>query len=368
MPERRRVQQIPFKDEAAAAAAAKAIAAGRSFLDAAKDAGATESDIDLGLIPRSALLDEAIGNAAFALARNQVSAPVKGRFSTVLVRVTEIEPAKVRTFDEMRQEIRDKIAETRANEAIRKLHDSVDDGRGAGKPLKDIAEGLKAKFIELPEVDRAGNTPDGKKAYDGADAAQILRAAFEGKPGVEIDPIDLADGGYAWIDLLGVKPEAQRPFEAVKEDVKKVWQRIETARQLSDLAGKLIERAGKGETMTALAKETGGKLETSKPFKRFGTESGLPANAVQRAFAMQLGTRASVETGTDNTRMLFRLVEITKPAPLTKEQSDQLAQQLRAEVQQDAVQAYVTALRDRFGVRVNEALFKRTTGESTDQR
>ncbi len=368
VPERRRVLQIPFTDKAAADAAAKAIAGGKSFTDAAKEAGATESDIDLGLVTRAALLDEAIAKAAFSLTRNQVSQPVTGRFTTVLLRVTEIEPAKLRTFEEMRDEIREKLADARTNEAVRKLHDSVDDGRAAGKPLKEIAEALKAKYLDLTEVDRLGSKPDGTKGYDGTDAAQILRAAFEGKPGVEIEPIDLADGGYAWIDVLGIKPETQRPFEAVKDDVKKVWRRIETARQVSELAGQLIERAGKGEPMTALAKEVEAKLETSKPLKRFGGDSGLPASAVQRSFALPLGGHASVETGQDDKRLVFRLVEITKPAPLTKEQADQLSQQLRGELQQDAVQAYVLALRERFGVRVNEALFRRTTGESSEQR
>jgi peptidyl-prolyl cis-trans isomerase D len=368
VPERRRVQQIPFKDAAAAEAAAKAIAAGKSFMDAAKEAGATEADVDLGLIPRSGLIDATIGDAAFALDLNRVSQPVKGRFTTVLLRVTEIQPAKVRTFEEMRQEIRDKIADSRANEAIRKLHDTVDQGRGAGQALKEIAATLKAKLIEIPEVDQLGNTPGGSKAYDGTDAAKILRAAFAGQAGIEIDPVDLTDGGYAWVDVLGVKPEAQRPFDAVKDEVRKLWERLETAKQTTELAAKLVERADKGETLTALAKEVGATLQTSKPFKRFGTDSGLPAAAVQRAFGLQLGARAAVDTGSDGKRIVFRLVDITKPAPLTKEQTDQLTQQLRAELQQDAVQAYVMALRERFGVRVNEQLFKRTTGETTDQR
>jgi peptidyl-prolyl cis-trans isomerase D len=366
--ERRRVQQIPFKDPAAAAAAAKAIAGGKSFMDAAKEAGATEADVDLGLVARPSLLDQAIGNAAFSLPLNQVSEPVKGRFATVLLRVTEIQPAKVRTFEEMRQEVRDKIAGSRTNEAIRRLHDTLDQGRGAGQSLKEIAATLKSKPIEIPEIDQLGNTPGGAKGYDGPDAARILRAAFDGKPGIEIDPIDLTDGGYAWVDVLGVKPAAQRPLEAVKDDVRKLWERIETARQTAELATKLVERADKGETMTALANEVGGKLETSKPFRRFGNDSGLPAAVVQRAFGLQLGARAAVETGADGKRMVFRLVDIAKPAPLTKEQTDQLSQQLRAELQQDAVQAYVMALRERFGVRVNEQLFKRTTGETTDQR
>jgi hypothetical protein len=82
---------------------------------------------------------------------------------------------------------------------------------------------------------------------------------------------------------------------------------------------------------------------------------------------MQLGSRASVETGEDSKRIVFRLVEIKKPEPPSKELAGQITDQLRAEMQQDAVQAYVVALRERYGVRINEDLFKRTTG-ATDAR
>ncbi len=368
VPEKRRILQIPYKDKAAAEAAAKAIASGKSFVDAAKDAGATEKDIDLGLITRADMFDPAIADAAFKLEKGKVSAPVTGRFSTVLLQATEIEAARTRTFDERRQELRDKLAATRSNETIRKLHDTIDDGRAAGRPLLEIAESVKLKAFDNPQIDRLGRKPDGTPGYTGPDLQKVMRAAFDGKPGVEIEPIDLADGGYVWVDVIGVTEEKQRPFDQVKEDVKKVWQRDEIARLSAELVAKLVERADKGETMTALAKEVGSKLVTSKPLKRFGNDQGVPAAVIQRAFSIGLGTRASVDTGDGVQRVVFRLVDITKPAEPTKEQAAEIAGQLRGELQQDAVQSYVLALRERYGVKINEAQFKRTTGETTEQR
>ncbi len=368
LPEKRRILQIPYKDTAAAEVAAKAIASGKSFLDAAKDAGATDKDIDLGLITRGDMFDPAIADAAFKLEKDKVSAPVTGRFSTVLLQATEIEPARTRTFDEMRQEIRDKFASTRASETIRKLHDAVDDGRAAGRPLLEIAETVKLKAYDNTQIDRLGRKPDGTPGYDGPDQAKVLRAAFEGKPGVEIETIDLQDGGYVWIDVLGVTEEKQRPFADVKDDVKKVWQQDETTRLSAELTAKLIERAEKGETLSALAKEVGSKLETSKPLKRFGNDQGVPPAVIQRAFSIGAGARASLDTGDGAKRVVFRLVEIGKPPAPTKEQTAEIATQLRGELQQDAVQSYVLALRERYGVKINETLFKRTTGETTEQR
>jgi peptidyl-prolyl cis-trans isomerase D len=368
VPERRQVQQIPFKDKPAAEAAAKALTSGKSFMDVAKEAGATEKDVDLGLVTRGEMIDQAVATAAFALAKDKVSPPVAGRFATFLLRVTEIQPARTRTFEEMSQEIRDRLGETRSNEAIRRLLDAIDEGRAGGKTLKEIATLTKLKYYEIAQIDRQGRKPDGTPGYDGPDSALVIRSAFDGRPGVELDPVELAQGGYAWVDIASITEERQRPFADVQDDVKKVWQRLETSRQIAELAGKLIERANKGETLTALAKEMGTTLQTSKPFKRIGTESGLPGAAVQRSFAMPLGARASVEAGDDGKRMMFRLVEIAKPAAPTPEQLTQITEQLRAEMQNDAGQAYVLELRDRYGVRVNEDVFKRTTGTAPEQR
>ena len=317
------------------------------------------------------MFDPKIAEAAFALAKDKVSAPVEGRFATVLVRVTEIIPGKTLSFDEMKQDIRDKLAAGRINAEMRKLNDSVDDGRSAGKSLKDIAAGLKGqsgiKYLEIAETDRFGRTQDGKTAYDGTDAAALLNSGFEGKTGVEGEGLDLADGGIGWVDVLGVTAERQKPFDEVKADVVSAWKDQDANRQVSEAAGKLIERASKGETLTKLAGEVGGTLETSRPFKRGGEDAALPPAAVQRAFALALGGMASTE-GEAKRRMLFKVVAITKAPPPTKEQAEQVEQQLRAERQQDTVQAYVSALREKFGATVNEVMFKRTVGTSPDQR
>ena len=367
IPERRQVQQIPFKDRAAAEAAAKAAAQGKSFLDIAKEQGASETDIDLGTVTKAELLDQKIAEAAFALAKDQVSAPVDGRFRTVLLRVTKIEPGRQRTFDDMKDDIRDKLATGRANDALRRLHET---GRrwALGRQAAEGHRGCRQAHLYRDRRDRsAGRKADGKPAYEGSQRAEILRAGFAAKQGVESEPIDLEDGGYAWVDALAVTAERQRPFDEVKDDVKTVWRELEVARQLSELAAKLIERAGKGEKLSALAVEAGGKLATSPALKRFAADPAVPPSAAQRAFGLQRGALASTETPDGKSRLVFRLVDIKKPDPAPKELADRMTTQLRGEVQQDLLQAYVGALRERFGATVNEAVYTRLVGTG-DQR
>ena len=361
-PERRRVQQISFPSKAVAEAAAKAIGGGKSFLDAAKDVGAKESDINLGLMARKELIDPKIAEAVFSLAKDKVSAVVEGRFATVLVRVTEIQAGKQKALDEVKGEVRERLAADRAGREIQQLHDKVDDNKGAGKTLKEIADLLKLKHIEVAGADRAGKAADGKPAFEGPDGQRIVAAAFEAKSGVESDAIELADGGYAWVDVLATTPEKQRAFEEVKSDVKTVWLDVEARKALQATAVKLAERAKAGESMEALAKEAGGKLERSQAFNRFGNTPGLSAGGVRQAFAVAKGGATATDTTDGKSRIVLKVVDIVPAPALGKEQADKLQADLARQLQQDRLAEYVAALQDRLGVSINEAEFRRSTG------
>ena len=82
------------------------------------------------------MIDPKIADAAFALKKDELSKPVEGQFAIVLVRVSEIVPGKQRTFEEVKGEIKDRMAEERANQEMQTLHDKVENERSAGKPLQ----------------------------------------------------------------------------------------------------------------------------------------------------------------------------------------------------------------------------------------
>src|SRR6478735_9402700 len=74
-PEKREVSQIVFPTREEAAAARERIAAGTSFEDVARERKLSPADYELGLIAKSAIIDPATADAAFALASGEVSQP-----------------------------------------------------------------------------------------------------------------------------------------------------------------------------------------------------------------------------------------------------------------------------------------------------
>jgi peptidyl-prolyl cis-trans isomerase D len=361
-PERRRVLHVAFPDKAAAEKAQAALAAAKDFVEAAGKLGFKENDVDLGTVSKREMIDSKIAEAAFKLAKNATSAPVEGRFSHVILRVTEITPGKVRSLDEVKSEVRDRIADERAGREIQGLHDKVDDARGGGGTLKAVAEKLGLEYREIEAVDRGGNGPDGKPAFEQKDAVRILNAAFGGSQGAETDAVELADGGYAWFDILKVMPEAERAFDQVRADVQKSWLEAEKSRLLIEAVAKLAERAGTGEALATIAKEAGGKPETSEPLTRQSVPTGITSAGVTQAFALAPNAAGSVPTPDGKSRTLFRVVSIKPADAPTKEQADKLRSELVRSLQSDALSAYVGGLQTRYGVRVNDALVRQTLG------
>jgi peptidyl-prolyl cis-trans isomerase D len=367
-PEKRRVQQLVFPDKVAADKAYAELSKAKNFNEAAAKLGFKEADIDLGLLARRDMIDPKIAEAAFAVKKDELSMPVEGQFAIVLIRVSEIVPGKQRTFEEVKGEIRDKLAEERINQELQSLHDKVEDERSAGKPLKEIAEQLKLEFREIPEIDSTGKGPAGKPAIDGPAAAQVAQGAFAGSPGLEAEAVELADGGYAWVDVLAVTPERQKPFEDVKAEVMAAAVEEQKRAEIASYAGKLVDRLNKGETMEAVAKETSAKVQKAVGVMRNAVPQGLTQGAVQQAFALPKGGASSALTADGKSRIILRVAEITPAPAATPEQVARLKAEITRQMQGDVIGEYLDALQKRYGLAINEAALRQALGTSTQQQ
>jgi len=155
-PERRTVLQIAFPDDAAAKEAHEKLKNGTDFMEVAKERGLTESDVNLGALARNDISDKKIADAVFSLEEGKFSEPVTGDLATVIAKVTKIAPSEIKTFEEMRDRLRQAIAAERAGEKILDVYDKIEDERAGGATLAEIASKLQLKYAGIPAVDSRG--------------------------------------------------------------------------------------------------------------------------------------------------------------------------------------------------------------------
>ncbi len=270
-PERRQIQQIRFPNADEARAAAEKIAKGQSFADLVSERGLKPADIDLGLLTKSAVIDRAVADAAFALKEGGVSEPVQGRFGTVLLHVVKIEPGQARAYEELAPQIKRDIALERAREEVRVRHDKIEDERLAGGTLAEVAQraGLEVRTIEA--VDRSGRAPDGSPARNLPQGVDVVAAAFAAEVGGDHDALRV-DGGYVWYEVADITPARERKLEEVKDLVETRWRDDEIAARLRTKAAEMVDKAKAGGSLRDIAAANRLTVETAAGVKR-GTRS-----------------------------------------------------------------------------------------------
>src|SRR5882724_12064891 len=152
-PEQRQVSQIVFPNAEEALAARNRIASGLSFDDLAKERGLNSSDVDLGLIAKSAIIDPAIADAAFTLPSGEVSQPEQGKFGFALVKIGKIEPAVTPSYESLAAGLKKEIASERARNKVAELRDKMEDERGGGASVIEASQKLGLAAVTIDSVD-----------------------------------------------------------------------------------------------------------------------------------------------------------------------------------------------------------------------
>jgi peptidyl-prolyl cis-trans isomerase D len=352
-PERRHVLQIDFPNAEAASAAAERIAKGASFLDIAKELGKSEKDIDLGTVPKAAIIDRAVADAAFSLKEGEVSAPVQGRFGSVLVQVLKIEPEQGRPLDQVAGELKQELATARAKNEIFDLYNKIEDARSEGRPLAEAAASLKLEARTV-EVDRSGRDPAGTPVKL-PDAQRLLTAAFTTDVGVERDPLQFEDG-YIWYDVAGISPSRERSFDEVKDQVEARWREQEIATRLDAKATAMLDKLKAGETLAQVAAADHLKVVNLGGLKRGEASPPLSAAGVDAVFRTAKDAAGKADGAQPREQIVFRVTDIVVPSlDMASEEGKRAVQTLNRGLSEDILAEYIAWLERDMGVTINQS-------------
>ncbi|HET7847691.1 MAG TPA: SurA N-terminal domain-containing protein [Pseudolabrys sp.] len=362
-PERRHVLQMVFQKPEEAQAAADAIAKGKSFADVAKERGLKDSDIDLGTVTKSGIIDPAIAKAAFDLKEGATSAPIKGEFGTVLVQVTKIEPGKEPTYEDVAPQIKRTIAETQAKNQIGDLRDKIEDERAAGSTLEETAKklGLTARTIDA--IDRSGRAPDGSVVPNLPKQPDIITAAFSTDVGVDNDPLQVPGGGYLWYDVVGVTPSRERSLDEVKPQVETHWRNDQIAARLKKKADDILGKLKNGSTLAQLASDSRLSVEKAADLQRGHSSDKVPAKVIETVFRTAKGAPATVEGDNETERYVFVVTDVTESKPdLGAAGVKQMTDTLQRSYTDDLLAEYVTKVESQLGVDINQQAVNQIVG------
>ncbi len=361
-PEKREVSQMVFPNEGEAQAARSRITSGTSFDDIAKERNLNLTDVDLGLIAKSAIIDPAIADAAFALPTGEVSQPVKGPFGVALVKIGKIEPGTMPTFESVAAQMKKEIATERARAKVNEIQNKMEDERSGGANVVEASQKLGLTAVTIDAVDRSGRTPDGQPVANIPRGLDVVSQAFSSDVGVDNEPIQFA-GGYVWYDVLGITPSRERTLDEVRSQVEAKWREDQISTKLRAKATEMVQKVEQGGTLAAEAAAVGSKVETATGFRRDASLPGVPSAAVTAAFRTAKDGVGQTPGAGGSEWIVFRVTDVTvPPVDTASDELKKLKDTLQRGLTDEQVAQYVTKIESEIGTSINQAAFAQVTG------
>jgi peptidyl-prolyl cis-trans isomerase D len=356
-PALRTIEQLTFKDRASADAAAAKLAAGTTFDAIVAKQGKTAADVLLGDFTKANVPDQKLAEPAFAVAENGGTTPViDGTFGPIILRVTNIRPETLKTFEEVKEELRGELALAEAADGILAVHDRIEDSRAEGLSLVEAAAKNNLKAVTIEAIDAQGNDQKGEEVAGLPEEAALLGEVFKTEVGMETQPLNVGREGYAWYEVLDVIPDRDRTLDEVRDRVVADWTAEQQRQALAKKAEELAERVRKGGELAAIAGELGMAVETKTGLHRGAEDPVLGPAAVAAAFAGPLSHVASTPGVDGEGQILLKVTEVNDAATDALTNDEQQIQAVARTSGDDILDQMVSSLQSAYGVSINRTL------------
>jgi peptidyl-prolyl cis-trans isomerase D len=355
IPEQRQIQQMLLADEATAKAAEAQLVSGKDFVAVAKAVAGMDdpSALDLGWVKPSDLPPD-LADAAFAVAKGNVTAPIKSTFGWHILRINDIKPAEDQPFDQVKDKLKLEVARDRASDHMADVANSMDDAIAGGAGFADLAKKFSLKTLAVADVDSDGKDEAGKAA-DLPEAPQaVLKTAFATDSGQTSSLAELGEVGYFLVQVDKVTPAAVKPLAEVHDEAARLWQDDARQQALQKAADAIVAEVNAGKSLKDVAAARKLAVTTSPPLQRTGGDAKTPPALVAKLFDAKPGAAVSETSGDSVTIAQLATIEPADPAK-DENAVNTLARQLGGVMQTDIQSEYDQALRRTFPVSVDQA-------------
>jgi peptidyl-prolyl cis-trans isomerase D len=353
--------------KADAAALAKAqdvvtqLKAGKDFGELSKkysaDPGSATRGGDLGWADKATYV-ASFADALFGMQPGQISDPVKTQYGYHVIRLDEIRPAHVRSFDEARTQIESEYRRDQAGEIFgdrqEQLQQKLESGGG---DLDALAKQFGLQTGEIKDFTRSsGGAPLGGKQ-------DLLRAVFTDdviSSGKIAGPVALADDHLVIFRVLEHHVPAPQPIALVRDEVIAAIRKSESTAAAKAAADEALKRLQAGSAWDDVMK---GLDVKSAPAAFVGrSDPQLPVQVRQAAFAAPrpAGKPVYSALALDNGGAAVLAISAIKPGtPGANPQNDeQLMTQYVTRDREGDMRAYLQELQRRATVKTNPTIFQ----------
>ena len=317
-----------------------------------EDPGSAANGGDLGYIGRGSMKDvPEFEEALYKLKPGEISAPVESRLGYHIIRLTAVRPAQSKGLDEVRGQIEQELGKQLAGRRFAELAD------GFNNVVYEQSESLK------PAADLIRTAPQASGWMTRSRAAEpllnnprLLAAVFSDevlRNKRNTEAIEVAPGTLVAARIIEHRPESVQPFEEVRTALER--------RIALRAAGRLAVEEGR-RLLGELVEGKSVQIAWSAPQIASRTElRNIPEPVIRQAFRLDT-SKLPAYAGVENPQLEYTLVRVTRvqeAADLPPEKAGELVGALRQVLAQEAMSAYLAALKQKAGVTINKEFLEK---------
>lgn len=355
-PERRTLYQLTYETEAEAQAAAADLNQGKPFENLAVAKGMTLEAATFVDARKRDILDPAVADAAFAegLEAGAVIEPVRSLFGWTVAQVVDITPGESRSFEEVRAELEQSFIENDVRSRMQNTLDEIEEVRDTGAALADAAAETGLEVETVGPIDRLSFAPGG--AIVPGVPGEAIAEAFVLSEGDQSEARRLSSGdGYFFVALREIRPPALKPYDEVEDEVQRRWRDRERRERIAKTVASIREAVAGGKTFDEVAAEFD-RAPIELAIDRSFQNDIIDREFNEKLFFTEHGGLAASEIGASGAQAVAVIRDIGfLPGSVPPAGRQQFAQLVGRQLDQELIEAFILAIREDYGVKINQA-------------
>jgi peptidyl-prolyl cis-trans isomerase D len=326
------------------------IEAGENFAELAKtfssDTFSAENGGDLGWFGKG-IMDPAFEEAAFALVnKGDVSGVVKSDFGYHIIKLTDVKPEQVNSFENVKQEITLKVKTLKAEERFYEISQRISEVAFEVPDNLDEVADLAGKSISTTDLFSRANAPDV------VSNPNVLSSAFSFElieDAVNSEVIELGRNHIIVVRVAEHEPERTKTIEEVKEQIQQTLAAQSAQQAARDWALELKEALDNNEDVNPKL----AALELSWEEKQAVTrnDSALSQTIVDALFKLSAKDTSVVDLITGDIS-LVQLTQVNSAAEANSQQLTSLQNRLASSKSQMMYGAVIESLKAQADIEI----------------
>lgn len=341
-PERRDVDRLVFPDLLLATSSRERLDSGEiNFDELAQELGIVISDINLGIVERSDVSEQA-ADALFAEDASEIVGPVESSLGPAIFRVNAVLGEQFTSFEDASESLSQELALEDATSSIIDNISAIEDLLAGGATIEELAA---ETILSLENISFDENLFDGIGGF-----TSFRNAITSVQVGDFPELLELQGGGLFALRLDEIEPATLQPLNDVRDSVAEGFERRRLSDNLKSMAEDLASKLQSGSDFESLELE----IQNANEVTRNQSVSGAPIGLSEKAFSLNVLESAPFGEELDWGVLLVN----SETLPNSEDENnasilENLNNQFTSGVGRDVVALYSNYLQKQSGLRLN---------------